>query len=175
MNLDPAPGTEISKTRPAVVVSNDSCNSYGGRIVVIPLTSNVETFYPGEVVVTVKGQRARALGDQMRSVDRSRVRGEAGRRDLLAVRSEAHLDDGPDLPPTARGPDGLGARHGELEVLGYGTGHDQQGGARVEPWRSTGQAGLSPSIPMPLDLKDDWPLPRSWRQPGGITVSEGRR
>jgi mRNA interferase MazF len=88
INLDPALGTEIRKTRPAVVVSNDSCNTYGSRIVVIPLTSNVETLYPGEAVVTVKGQRARALGDQMRSIDKSRVRGSLGRltaEDVAAV------------------------------------------------------------------------------------------
>ena len=39
--LDPAIGTEIQKTRPAVIVSNDSCNRYGTRVVVLPITSNV--------------------------------------------------------------------------------------------------------------------------------------
>ena len=46
--LDPAIGTEIQNTRPAVIVSNDSCNRYGTRVVVLPITSNVTSLYPGE-------------------------------------------------------------------------------------------------------------------------------
>ena len=72
--LDPALGTEIRKTRPAIVVSNDSCNRFGSRVVVVPVTSNVESLYPGEAVVEIAGKPARALGDQIRSVDRIRLR-----------------------------------------------------------------------------------------------------
>jgi mRNA interferase MazF len=71
--LDPALGSEIQKTRPAVIVSNNSCNRFGARVVVLPLTSNVDTLYPGEALVTVKGKPARALGDQIRSLDKSRL------------------------------------------------------------------------------------------------------
>ena len=73
VNLDPVIGTEIRKPRPAVVVSNDSCNRYGTRVVVLPITSNVESLYPGEAAVEVKGKRGRALGDQIRSVDKARL------------------------------------------------------------------------------------------------------
>jgi mRNA interferase MazF len=72
--LDPVLGSEIRKTRPAVVVSNNSCNAFGSRVVVLPLTTNVESLYPGEALVTVKGKAARALGDQIRSLDKSRLR-----------------------------------------------------------------------------------------------------
>jgi mRNA interferase MazF len=72
--LDPVLGSEIRKTRPAVVVSNNSCNAFGSRVVVLPLTTNVESLYPGEALVTVKGKTARALGDQIRSLDKSRLR-----------------------------------------------------------------------------------------------------
>ena len=72
--LDPALGTEIRKTRPAIVVSNDSCNRFGSRVVVVPVTGNVESLYPGEAVVEISGKPARALGDQIRSVDRARLR-----------------------------------------------------------------------------------------------------
>jgi mRNA interferase MazF len=74
VNLDPVVGTEIRKTRPAVVVSNDSCNRYGARVVVLPVTSNVDSLYPGEAMVEVKGKRGRALGDQIRSIDKSRLK-----------------------------------------------------------------------------------------------------
>ena len=68
VTLDPVVGTEIRKTRPAVVVSNDSCNRYGKRVVVLPITSNVSSLYPGEAMVSVKRKPGRALGDQIRNV-----------------------------------------------------------------------------------------------------------
>jgi mRNA interferase MazF len=74
VNLDPVVGTEIRKTRPAVVVSNDSCNRHGTRVVVVPITSNVDSLYPGEALVDVKGRPGRALGDQIRSIDKRRLK-----------------------------------------------------------------------------------------------------
>ena len=72
--LDPTLGSEIQKTRSAVIVSNNSCNAFGARVVVLPLTSNVDSLFPGEALVTVKGKPSRALGDQIRSLDKSRLR-----------------------------------------------------------------------------------------------------
>ena len=72
--LDPTLGSEIQKTRPAVIISNNSCNAFGARVVVLPLTSNADSLYPGEALVTVKGKRSRALGDQIQSLDKSRLR-----------------------------------------------------------------------------------------------------
>lgn len=72
--LDPTLGSEIQKTGPAVILSNNSCNAFGARVVVLPLTSNVDSLYPGEALVTVKGKPSRALGDQARSLDKSRLR-----------------------------------------------------------------------------------------------------
>lgn len=74
VTLDPTLGSEIQKTRPAVIISNNSCNAFGARVVVLPLTSNADSLYPGEALVTVKGKRSRALGDQIRSLDKSRLR-----------------------------------------------------------------------------------------------------
>ncbi len=73
VRLDPASGTEIRKTRPAVIVSNDSCNRYGTRVIVLPIASNVQSLYPGEALIELKGNPARVLGDQMRSLDKSRL------------------------------------------------------------------------------------------------------
>lgn len=85
---DPAVGTEIRKTRPAVIISNDSCNRFGSRVVVLPLTSNVESLYPGEARITVTDKPARAIGDQIRSIDKKRLRSRIGRltsQELLDV------------------------------------------------------------------------------------------
>jgi mRNA interferase MazF len=79
VNLDSVVGTEIRKTRPAVIVSNDSCNRYGTRVVLLPITGNVDALHPGEAMVEVQGKPGRALGDQVRSLDKSRLRARAGR------------------------------------------------------------------------------------------------
>jgi mRNA interferase MazF len=60
--LDPTRGTEIRKTRPAGVISKDSCNRYGSRVVVLPVTSNVSSLYPGEARIDVAGKPARVAG-----------------------------------------------------------------------------------------------------------------
>lgn len=76
--LDPTVGTEIRKTRPAIVVSNDSCNRFGSRVVVLPITSHTESLYPGEARVRVGAKPGRALGDQIRSIDKRRLRARVG-------------------------------------------------------------------------------------------------
>ncbi|WP_162235605.1 type II toxin-antitoxin system PemK/MazF family toxin, partial [Pseudomonas tremae] len=48
VEFDPSVGSEIKKTRPAVIVSNDSANRHLARVVVVPLTSSTERTYPGE-------------------------------------------------------------------------------------------------------------------------------
>ena len=83
--LDPARGTEMRKTQPAVVISNDSCNAYGARVVVVPITSNLSSLYPGEARNTVSGKPARALGDQIRSVDKVRLRSRLARLSPEAI------------------------------------------------------------------------------------------
>jgi mRNA interferase MazF len=86
--LDPTLGLELQKTRPAVIVSNNSRNAFGSRVVVLPVTSNIDSLYPGEALITVKGKPSRALGDQTRSLDKSRLRSRIetlSQEELLAV------------------------------------------------------------------------------------------
>jgi mRNA interferase MazF len=90
VNLDPVVGTEIRKSRPAVIVSNDSCNRYGARVVVLPITSNVDSLYPGEAMIDVKGRPGRALGDQIRSIDKRRLK---ARVSTLTADEMARVDE----------------------------------------------------------------------------------
>lgn len=48
------------------------------RVIVLPLASNVSSLYPGEAIVRVRERPARALGDQLRSIDRKRLRNRIG-------------------------------------------------------------------------------------------------
>jgi mRNA interferase MazF len=77
-----------------VIVSNNSCNAFGARVVVLPLTSNVDSLYPGEALVTVKGKPSRALGDQIRSLDKSRLRSKIetlGQDEMAAVEEAVRI------------------------------------------------------------------------------------
>ena len=94
VEFDPSVGSEIRKTRPAVIVSNDAANRHLGRVVVIPLTSNTGRQYPGEALVTVGGQSSKAMADQIMAADKGRLRkqlGELSAGDLLAVEAAVKL------------------------------------------------------------------------------------
>ena len=88
VTLDPARGSEASKTRPAVVVSNDAANATATRlgrgvITVVPITSNVARVYPFQVLLpadqTGLSQDSKAQAEQVRSVAVERTGGHIGR------------------------------------------------------------------------------------------------
>ena len=83
VTLDPAVGSEISKTRPAVIISNDTGNRYSDRVIVAPLTSKgIEKVYPFEVKVTAEdgvSDVSKILLDQIRTLDKSRLGKRIGR------------------------------------------------------------------------------------------------
>lgn len=73
ISFDPTVGSEIRKTRPAIVVSNDAANRFSTMITVVPLTSQIQKLYPGEALVEVDGKPGKAMCDQIRAVDRTRL------------------------------------------------------------------------------------------------------
>jgi mRNA interferase MazF len=74
----PSQGGEIRKEHPVAIISNDASNRHLNRVQVVPLTSNVEHVYPSEALVTLKGQPAKAMADQMTTVGKARLIDMAG-------------------------------------------------------------------------------------------------
>ncbi|MGM0609162.1 MAG: type II toxin-antitoxin system PemK/MazF family toxin [Candidatus Muiribacteriota bacterium] len=72
--LDPVVGTEINKTRPAVIVSNDIGNKFSSRVIVAPLTSNIDNIFPFQVLLESDVIKpSKILLDQVRTVDKQRI------------------------------------------------------------------------------------------------------
>ncbi|MFA6066114.1 MAG: type II toxin-antitoxin system PemK/MazF family toxin [Candidatus Babeliaceae bacterium] len=85
--LDLVAGSEIAKTRPAVIISNNAGNEASSRVIVVPITSSVSRIFPFEVAITVKDKQGKILVDQIRTIDKSRLVGKIGtcEKDTLAA------------------------------------------------------------------------------------------
>lgn len=74
VNLDPTIGSEIKKTRPAVIISPDSINlSRLKTVIIAPLTSTIRESFPTRVRIAFQGKEGQIALDQLRSIDRSRI------------------------------------------------------------------------------------------------------
>jgi mRNA interferase MazF len=92
VSLDPARGAEVPKTRPCIVVSRTEANDVSSTVTVVPLSS-VSGRAADRLVQPVLSARdtllpkdSRALCDQIRTIDKGRIRGTVGvlRAELLA-------------------------------------------------------------------------------------------
>jgi mRNA interferase MazF len=83
VNLDPSVGSEIQKTRPALVVSPDDMNTALPRVIIAPITSAGQPLGCRPEVV-FQGKTARILLDQVRCVDKVRLGKKMGHIDEKA-------------------------------------------------------------------------------------------
>lgn len=95
--LDPARGAEVPKTRPCVVVSRDIANEVSRTATIVPLSS-VKGKAAERLIQPILRARdsrlpknSRALCDQVRTIDKSRIRGAAG---VLDARTLRRIDQG---------------------------------------------------------------------------------
>jgi mRNA interferase MazF len=81
IDLDPAVGHEIRKTRPCIVVTNDTYNANNWVVVVVPLTSHAVAQYDQVLILPAQGGLTNpsvSLPDQITAVARSRLRRKLG-------------------------------------------------------------------------------------------------
>ena len=87
-DLEPVVGSEASKRRPVIIVSNDGANgrasdSGRGVVTVVPLTSNVSRVLTFQVLVTAADSAldrdSKAQAEQVRPIDVTRLRHPIGR------------------------------------------------------------------------------------------------
>lgn len=88
VTLDPTVGSEIRKTRPALVVSPDEMNAHIATVIIAPMTTKGRS-YPTRVPCTFQGKSGNVVLDQLRTVDKARLVKRLGRLD--AATSDAVL------------------------------------------------------------------------------------
>ena len=77
VNLDPTIGSEIKKTRPAVIIQNDVGNQYSPITIIASITSGDKAVYPVEVEVKLHegglDHNSLILANQIRAIDQKRL------------------------------------------------------------------------------------------------------
>lgn len=81
VNLDPTQGSEIAKTRPALVVSPDAMNKRIETVVICPLTSQLHHAWASRVQCKCAGQQSEIAVDQIRTVSKYRLQKHIGKID----------------------------------------------------------------------------------------------
>ena len=84
--LSPTVGSEISKKRPVLIVSNDINNKHADTVSIVPITSTTAKIYPFEVFLP-KGEGnlindSKAKCNQIRTIDKQRIQKKLGKISL---------------------------------------------------------------------------------------------
>ena len=91
VNLHPARGSEIGKTRPAVVLTANGVNRARRTVVVVPLSTGPQARPPIVIGTPSAGADAVAVCDQVRAVDKRRLTRMSGR---LSPNDLRQVEDG---------------------------------------------------------------------------------
>ena len=88
VTLDPVQGSEMAKTKPCVVVSLTELNAVRRTVVIVPLTSTTAPpNWPLLIELPTFTAKTRARIEQIRVVDKSRLRSRIGTMDDEAMAS----------------------------------------------------------------------------------------
>jgi mRNA interferase MazF len=90
VSLDPTEGSEIQKTRPALIVSPDEMNKWLRTVIVAPMTTSIRS-YPSRVPVSFKGKEGQVALDQLKCIDKSRLVKRLGRVESATANAVSDL------------------------------------------------------------------------------------
>ncbi len=82
--FDPTAGSEIRKTRPCLIVSPDTMNLHLRTVTAMPMTSAGRPA-PYRIQLRFGGVDGRLLGDQLRTLDKTRLRKRLGQADAATL------------------------------------------------------------------------------------------
>lgn len=88
VDLNPTMGSEINKLRPCVLVGATPINKARRTVVIVPLSSSTNARAPLTISVVCLDKQVTAVCDQIRTVDKSRLKDQAGylsEKDLIAL------------------------------------------------------------------------------------------
>ena len=85
VNFDPTQGSQIAKTRPAIVVSPDAMNKRIDTVVVCPLTSQLHPAWASRVQCECAGHPSEIAVDQIRTISKARIQQDIGKIDPLTA------------------------------------------------------------------------------------------
>jgi mRNA interferase MazF len=89
VHLDPTRGSEIRKTRPCLVLTNNTLNRLRRTVIVVPYSTSAQAHPPIAVPVFCQGRPVVAIIDQARAVDKSRLH---SRLETAAVEDLARVE-----------------------------------------------------------------------------------
>lgn len=72
----PTVGSEVSKRRPVLIVSNDANNYAASTVIILPITSNVSRVYPFEVLLNPDSglpKQSKVQSQQIRTISKQRI------------------------------------------------------------------------------------------------------
>ncbi len=72
VNLDPTIGSEMKKTRPAIIISPNEMNRFLNTIVIAPMTTSSKS-YPTRIEIKHNKTNGWIVLDQIRTIDRQRI------------------------------------------------------------------------------------------------------
>lgn len=74
---EPVKGAEIRKIRPCAVISPDEMNEHLKTVIIAPITSTIQP-WPFRCTINVLDHPSSVACDQVRTIDRSRLKGHIG-------------------------------------------------------------------------------------------------
>jgi mRNA interferase MazF len=101
-DLSPAVGSEMDKSRPILIVSNDANNRAANTVTILPITSNVTRIYPFEVLLNPEdsglSKPSKVQAQQVRTISKQRINSDAVGKvseeimELVEAAIKLHLD-----------------------------------------------------------------------------------